>query len=75
MRHFDCVGFVNYCMWKLTGTPWQLESRPGSRRRIRPAAEDGTIYQAEETKAGVTARGKFKLDAPGSWTHLVRLPN
>lgn len=38
-------------------------------------AEDGTIYQAEETKAGVTARGKFKLDAPGSWTHLVRLPN
>ena len=107
VRHFDCVGFVNYCMWKLTGTPWQLDIKawvatpnpPGGKvydlKRAKPAsledgdivvliaghehigivAEDGTIYQAEETKAGVTARGKFDLNAPGSWTHLVRLPN
>lgn len=25
VRHFDCIGYVNYCMWKLTGTAWQIE--------------------------------------------------
>jgi len=105
-RHFDCVGYVNFCMWQVTNVGWQLKIKawaekpnpPGGRvyeldkekpselqdgdivvkiadhEHIGIVAADGTIYQAEETKAGVTDRGRFSLADTGGWTHLVRLP-
>jgi hypothetical protein len=25
IRHFDCISYVNYCLWKLTGVPYSFE--------------------------------------------------
>ena len=27
IRHFDCITYVNYCLWKLTGKPYSFEIR------------------------------------------------
>jgi len=35
----------------------------------------GTVLEAQDTHLGVLATGGFSLQAPGKWTHLVRLPD
>ena len=34
----------------------------------------GTVIEAADTDVGVVAGGRFDPKAPGTWTHLVRLP-
>lgn len=34
----------------------------------------GTIIEAADTDVGIVANGQFDPKAPGTWTHLVRLP-
>ena len=34
----------------------------------------GVIIEAADTDVGVVANGRFDPKAPGTWTHLVRLP-
>ncbi len=36
---------------------------------------NGTIFEAQDTHLGVRSSAGFSLAAPGTWTHLVRLPN
>jgi hypothetical protein len=104
IRHFDCVGFISYCLWKASGavlqfdiSQWRTPASGGKvyeldlKSKVRPSAPmdgdilikqdhhiafvsaKGAIIEAQDTNLGVRATGIFKLDAPGEWTHLVRL--
>lgn len=106
VRHFDCVGFISFCIWAATGKIIQLDiaewvkvpgvlsatvfdlktGKPPEKlldgdivvkgtHHIALVAEDGTLYEAQDTNYGVRNNGRLKLGSDTGWTHLVRLPD
>jgi hypothetical protein len=47
VRHFDCVGFVNYCLWKGTGIEYQLSIAAW---HATPQSQAATVYDLSKSK-------------------------
>lgn len=63
-RHFDCIGFVNYCFWKVLGVNWSYNFKQylknfessANKRKIKLVSFETYLEEFKDTDNSIKAR-------------------